>query len=224
MEALNIGKTSSRAFYQQERDDMPDLEQLRYPVGRFERLTAPLDARRAPRLHRHHRAGAGALPRARRRTFRRASSTRRTVPDGWTIRQVVHHVPDSHMNAYIRMKFAITEDDPGDQGVRRRAVGGAAGGEERARPRCRSRCSSRCIAAGSRSCAALPADRFAQSLRAPGAGPRHARRSDRAVRMALPSPRWSYRARARRLGVNSRGREGGCEGSSAAGAAGGAGR
>lgn len=31
---------------------------------------------------------------------------------GWTVRQVVHHVADSHMNAYIRMRFAITEDKP----------------------------------------------------------------------------------------------------------------
>src|SRR6185436_10373872 len=33
-------------------------------------------------------------------------------PDGWTVRQVVHHVPDSHMNAYIRFKLALTEDNP----------------------------------------------------------------------------------------------------------------
>ncbi|MGA1987415.1 MAG: YfiT family bacillithiol transferase [Candidatus Sulfotelmatobacter sp.] len=33
-------------------------------------------------------------------------------PDGWTVRQVVHHVPDSHMNAYIRFKLALTEDEP----------------------------------------------------------------------------------------------------------------
>jgi len=31
---------------------------------------------------------------------------------GWTVRQVVHHVPDSHMNAYIRFKLALTEDSP----------------------------------------------------------------------------------------------------------------
>jgi uncharacterized damage-inducible protein DinB len=31
---------------------------------------------------------------------------------GWTVRQVVHHVPDSHMNAYIRFKLALTEDEP----------------------------------------------------------------------------------------------------------------
>lgn len=33
-------------------------------------------------------------------------------PDGWTVRQVVHHVPDSHLNNYIRVKFALTEDEP----------------------------------------------------------------------------------------------------------------
>ena len=33
-------------------------------------------------------------------------------PGGWTVRQVVHHLPDSHMNAYVRMKLALTEDEP----------------------------------------------------------------------------------------------------------------
>lgn len=33
-------------------------------------------------------------------------------PDGWTIRQVVHHVPDSHLNAYVRFKLALTEEQP----------------------------------------------------------------------------------------------------------------
>jgi uncharacterized damage-inducible protein DinB len=33
-------------------------------------------------------------------------------PDGWTVRQVAHHVPDSHLNAYIRFKLALTEDEP----------------------------------------------------------------------------------------------------------------
>lgn len=33
-------------------------------------------------------------------------------PEGWTVRQVVHHVPDSHANAYIRFKLALTEDEP----------------------------------------------------------------------------------------------------------------
>ncbi len=33
-------------------------------------------------------------------------------PGGWTLRQVAHHVPESHMNAYVRMKLALTEDNP----------------------------------------------------------------------------------------------------------------
>jgi DinB superfamily len=33
-------------------------------------------------------------------------------PDGWTLRQVVHHVPDSHMNSFVRFKLALTEENP----------------------------------------------------------------------------------------------------------------
>jgi uncharacterized damage-inducible protein DinB len=33
-------------------------------------------------------------------------------PGGWTVRQVVHHMPDSHLNAYVRFKLALTENDP----------------------------------------------------------------------------------------------------------------
>jgi hypothetical protein len=33
-------------------------------------------------------------------------------PGGWTIRQVVHHIADSHANAFIRLKWALTEDNP----------------------------------------------------------------------------------------------------------------
>jgi hypothetical protein len=33
-------------------------------------------------------------------------------PGGWTVRQLVHHLPDSHMNAYMRFKLALTENDP----------------------------------------------------------------------------------------------------------------
>ncbi len=33
-------------------------------------------------------------------------------PEGWTVRQLVHHVADSHINAYIRFKLALTEDNP----------------------------------------------------------------------------------------------------------------
>ena len=33
-------------------------------------------------------------------------------PEGWTVRQVVHHIPDSHLNVYIRFKWALTENEP----------------------------------------------------------------------------------------------------------------
>jgi uncharacterized damage-inducible protein DinB len=33
-------------------------------------------------------------------------------PEGWTVRQVVHHVPESHLNSYLRFKLALTEDEP----------------------------------------------------------------------------------------------------------------
>ena len=90
---------------------MTDADQLRYPVGRFERLTAPrsraaidltIDTiEQAPALFRALVAG---------RSDAELDTPYR--PAGWTVRQVVHHVPDSHMNAYIRMKFAVTEEAP----------------------------------------------------------------------------------------------------------------
>ena len=67
-------------------------------------------------------------------------------PGGWTVRQVVHHVPDSHLNAYVRMKLALTEDTPAIS-LRGGALGRAAR-RARLRSRCRSRCSRRCTRAG----------------------------------------------------------------------------
>jgi uncharacterized damage-inducible protein DinB len=90
---------------------MTDLEQLRYPVGRFERLTAPLDrATRARHFETIAQAPATFLSLTKGRTDAQLDTPYR--PGGWTVRQVVHHVADSHMNAYIRMKFAVTEDAP----------------------------------------------------------------------------------------------------------------
>ena len=33
-------------------------------------------------------------------------------PGGWTVRQLIHHLPDSHMNSYVRFKLALTENEP----------------------------------------------------------------------------------------------------------------
>jgi len=90
---------------------MTDLEQLRFPVGRFERLKAPLD-REARARHIETIAQAPATFQALTRGRSDAELDTRYRPDGWTVRQVVHHIVDSHINAYVRMKFAITEDAP----------------------------------------------------------------------------------------------------------------
>jgi hypothetical protein len=90
---------------------MSDLERLRYPVGRFERVPAPLD--RATRdAHVKTIADLPAKLRARVAGLSEMQLDTPYRPGGWTIRQVVHHVPDSHINAYVRMKLALTEDAP----------------------------------------------------------------------------------------------------------------
>ena len=90
---------------------MTDLESLKYPVGRFARVATPLD--RATRET--HFVTIDALPATFRALVDPLSESQLETPyrpGGWTIRQVVHHVPESHMNAYVRFKLALTEDAP----------------------------------------------------------------------------------------------------------------
>lgn len=90
---------------------MTDLEQLRYPVGRFDRTKARADrAARAAHIDIIEQTPARFRSLVGGRSDAQLDTPYR--PGGWTVRQVVHHVPDSHMNAYIRMKFAITEEAP----------------------------------------------------------------------------------------------------------------
>jgi hypothetical protein len=82
---------------------------LRYPIGKF-RPHAPDAARRAAAI-----ADIAALPRKMRDAVAGLDDRQLDTPyrpDGWTVRQVVHHVADSHMNAFIRLKLALTEDAP----------------------------------------------------------------------------------------------------------------
>ena len=82
----------------------------RYPIGRFERRdTLTSDERRK------HMDTIAATPQKMRDAIRGLSEQQLDTPyrdGGWTVRQVVHHVPESHMNAYIRTKLALTEDNP----------------------------------------------------------------------------------------------------------------
>ena len=89
----------------------PAATDLRYPIGRFRRPETPLDdAQRRAAIDTI--AATPANLRAAVRGLGDAQLDTPYRPGGWTVRQVVHHVPDSHMNAYVRFKLALTEDEP----------------------------------------------------------------------------------------------------------------
>jgi uncharacterized damage-inducible protein DinB len=86
------------------------MENLRYPIGKFQPPANPSteEVRRAIEV-------IAECPRQARAAVAGLSDAQLDTPyreGGWTVRQVVHHVADSHMNAYIRTKLAVTEDHP----------------------------------------------------------------------------------------------------------------
>jgi hypothetical protein len=83
---------------------------LRYPIGKFERLDNPTDVQRRAAIDSIAEAPAKLRAAIRGLTEEQLGTPYR--PDGWTVRQVVHHIPDSHMNAYVRFKLALTENEP----------------------------------------------------------------------------------------------------------------
>jgi hypothetical protein len=86
-----------------------DLD-LRYPIGRFsppERYTWDWRRERIAQL-----ASAPAEMRVAVQGLSGEQLDTPYRPGGWSVRQVVHHVPDSHMNAYVRHKLALTESAP----------------------------------------------------------------------------------------------------------------
>jgi len=87
-----------------------DLEQLRYPIGRY---TKP-DGYTRNEME-EWMAVLREFPRWMDICIENLDAAQLQVPyrqGGWTIQQVVHHVADSHVNAYIRLKLALTEDNP----------------------------------------------------------------------------------------------------------------
>jgi uncharacterized damage-inducible protein DinB len=87
---------------------------LRYPIGKFEWIPAENEEQMAKRRV-HYIAVLAKLPSDMRAAVKGLSPEQLDTPyrpEGWTVRQVVHHVPESHMNAYIRFKLALTEDNP----------------------------------------------------------------------------------------------------------------
>src|ERR1700704_1716626 len=83
---------------------------LSYPIGKYEHKASLPPAERENAI-----AQIAATPKRLRDAVAGLSHQQFDTPyrdGGWTVRQVVHHVPDSHMNSYIRFKFALTEHEP----------------------------------------------------------------------------------------------------------------
>ena len=85
-------------------------EDLRDPIGAFEFTGASDPAARRDRISRI--AAAPALLRSAVAGLSDSQLDTSYRPGGWTVRQVVHHVPDSHINGYTRFKLALTEGNP----------------------------------------------------------------------------------------------------------------
>jgi uncharacterized damage-inducible protein DinB len=82
----------------------------RYPIGKFEMPKETSPALRQQAIEEISKAPANL-----RVAVTGLKDTQLETPyreGGWTLRQVVHHVPDSHMNAYIRWRLALTEKEP----------------------------------------------------------------------------------------------------------------
>lgn len=89
---------------------MEDLASLQYPIGRFS-----WDVECSPALRDERLRVIEATPAELRRAVSGLAEDQLDTPyrpDGWTVRQVVHHYADDHMNSYIRFKLALTEDSP----------------------------------------------------------------------------------------------------------------
>src|SRR6266516_4922447 len=82
----------------------------RYPIGKFHFEGPPSEAQRASLINDIEQAPAALRAAVKGLTPDQLETHYRE--DGWTVRQVAHHVPDSHMNAYVRFKLALTEDVP----------------------------------------------------------------------------------------------------------------
>ncbi|HET8650242.1 MAG TPA: putative metal-dependent hydrolase [Gemmatimonadales bacterium] len=86
------------------------MTDLRYPIGPF-----TFDGDTSANARSRRIAQIAALPEALGAAVAGLSERQLDTPyrpGGWTVRQVVHHVPDSHLNAYTRFKLALTEENP----------------------------------------------------------------------------------------------------------------
>jgi hypothetical protein len=93
-----------------ERTGMPENEDLRYPIGKFR---PPVSV--SPEERRFTMMTLAEMPELLRDSLRKLDADQINTPyreGGWTVRQVVHHLADSHMTAFQRIRRALTEDWP----------------------------------------------------------------------------------------------------------------
>jgi len=86
------------------------MDDLRYPIGRF---VVPSEFNQS--IRGECMSQIDEAPAALRAAVHRLTAEQLQTPyreGGWTLAQVVHHLPDSHVNAYVRFRLALTEDDP----------------------------------------------------------------------------------------------------------------
>src|ERR1700759_1876096 len=89
---------------------MTSDQSLRYPIGGSPKAESITPQERGAAIE-----GIRQLPQALRKAIAHFSEEQLETPyrpGGWTVRQLIHHVADSHMNAYNRVRLALTEDTP----------------------------------------------------------------------------------------------------------------
>ena len=86
------------------------MTDLRYPIGKAQLAAQLGDGERREMIDQIEGAPARLRAAVAGLTAEQLDTPYR--PGGWTVRQVVHHVPDSHLNAYLRFKLALTEPEP----------------------------------------------------------------------------------------------------------------
>ncbi len=86
------------------------LSDLSYPIGKFQWTGPNTEAQRVEFIE-----AIAAVPQKLRTAVANLSDKQADTPyrpGGWTVRQTVHHIADSHMNAFVRFKLALTENEP----------------------------------------------------------------------------------------------------------------
>ena len=86
------------------------MTDLRYPIGKFKFEGPTTPQQKEEQLNQIEQAPIRLRAAVKGLSDQQLDTPYR--PEGWTVRQVVHHVPDSHLNAYVRYKLALTEDEP----------------------------------------------------------------------------------------------------------------